>query len=109
MVYSLHMQHNNQNEPCYHNDQEPLKHTDVKVVDLSLTVNQLCTADPELIATLASIGFVEIVKPMMLATVGRVMTIPKGSAMRKLDLEVVKEQLRQHGYTVIDQQKETSQ
>jgi len=108
MVYSLQMQHNNQNEPCYHNEQEPNERTDVKVVDLSLTVNQLCTANPGLIATLASIGFIEIVKPMMLATVGRVMTIPKGSAMRNLDLEVVKEQLRQHGYTVVDRQKETS-
>ena len=32
---------------------------------------------------LAEIGFVDILKPGMLNTAGRFMTIPKGAAMRK--------------------------
>ncbi|MCK9287175.1 MAG: DUF1858 domain-containing protein [Sphaerochaetaceae bacterium] len=71
-----------------------------KCIDLSKTVNQLCTADPELESILADIGFVEIVKPLMLSTVGRVMTIPKGCALRNIDLETVKRKLVEHGYTL---------
>jgi hypothetical protein len=36
----------------------------------------------------------------MLATAGRFMTIPKGAALKKIDLEVIKSMLTEHGYRV---------
>jgi hypothetical protein len=105
MLLSLQMQQNNTDATCYDaTDGAPAAAS--KLLDLSLTVNQLCTADPALVPVLASLGFVEIVKPMMLATVGRVMTIPKGAAMRGLDLNKIKEQLTAHGYMVVEGTKE---
>lgn len=71
-----------------------------KVLDLTLTVQQLCLSFPELPAILADLGFTEIVKPLMLATVGKVMTIPRGAALRALDLEEIKAQLIAQGYSI---------
>lgn len=71
-----------------------------KVLDLGRTVYELCTADPGIISILAEAGFSEITKPGMLATAGRFMTIPKGAALKKLDLETVKQIFSEHGYIV---------
>lgn len=71
-----------------------------RVLDLSLTVQQLCHSFPELPSILAQLGFTEIVKPLMLSTVGKVMTISKGAALRGLDLDEIKATLRAHGYTI---------
>lgn len=73
---------------------------DKKYIDLSESVNTLCTQYPELISILASLGFTEIVKPLMLNTVGKLMTLPKGAAMRNIDLESVIQSLKEHGYYI---------
>ena len=72
-----------------------------KVVDFNKTVFELCSADPNIANILAEIGFTDILKPGMLKTAGRFMTIPKGAAMKKIDLEYVKEQFAGRGYDVI--------
>jgi len=74
---------------------------DAKVLDLSQSVYQLCSRYPELPAIMDELGFHDIVKPGMLTTAGRFMTIPKGAAMKKLDLEKVLETLKQKGFTVL--------
>lgn len=71
-----------------------------KVIDLNKSVFELCSDYPELTALLASIGFQDITKPGMLAMAGRLMTIPKGAAMKKIDLDSIKETLSAHGYQV---------
>jgi hypothetical protein len=71
-----------------------------KILDLNKTVHELCTADPNLLPILAEAGFSEITKPGMLATAGRFMNIPKGAALRKLDLETIKRTFESHGYTI---------
>jgi hypothetical protein len=70
----------------------------MKTIDLSKTVNELCTLDPALIPILAGMGFTEIVKPLMLSTVGKIMTIPKGASMRGIDLKVIRATLVAQGY-----------
>lgn len=75
---------------------------DKKTIDLQKTVHALCSADPELVPLLAELGFTEIVKPIMLNTVGKVMTLPKGAAMRKIALPTIIRALESHGYTVIE-------
>lgn len=70
----------------------------VKKLDLNKTVYELCTADPAIIAILIEAGFRDIANPIMLKTAGKVMTIPKGAVMKKINLEDVKQLFRSHGY-----------
>lgn len=65
---------------------------------LNESVYALCTHWPELKEIMAELGFTDIIKPGMLTTVGRFMTLPKGAALRKLDMELVKDTLRRHGF-----------
>ncbi len=76
-----------------------------KILDLNLTVYELCTADSGIIPLLEEAGFPDITKPGMLATAGRFMTIPKGATFKKLDLENIKLLFTQHGYTVKEEKK----
>jgi len=71
-----------------------------KTVDLSKTVHQLCTADPAIKDILADAGFIDILKPGMLETAGRFMTIPKGAKAKGLDFEAVKQLFKDRGYIV---------
>lgn len=72
-----------------------------KTIDMQKTVHALCSADPQLAPILAEIGFTEILKPIMLNSVGKVMTLPKGAAMRGIKLETIIGTLRSHGYQVV--------
>ena len=56
---------------------------------------------PELLSIMPNLGFTDIVKPGMLQTAGRFMTIPKGAAMKGIDLETVKAVLRENGFNVL--------
>ena len=77
-----------------------------RIIDLDKTVHALCSADAELAPILAGVGFTEIVKPIMLTTVGKVMTIPKGAAMRNIDLQMVIKALEERSYTVVRKSQE---
>jgi len=71
-----------------------------KSLDLSKSVYDLCKDNPELKQLLYDLGFTDITKAGMLSTAGRFMTIEKGAAIRKIDLEKIKGTLRDNGYTV---------
>lgn len=76
-----------------------------KILDLNKSVYELCTADPDMIAILKELGFKDITNPGMLATAGRFMTIPKGAVMKKIDLELIKQEFSKHGYVVKEETK----
>lgn len=71
-----------------------------KTIDLNLSVYALCAQHPELKEALSQLGFTEIVKPGMMNSVGRVMTLPRGARMRGIALEDVVDKLRELGYTI---------
>lgn len=71
---------------------------ELKAVDLSLSVYELCTKEPELVPLLESIGFGDITKPGMLDTVGRFMTLEKGAKLKKISMEEITEQFNKFGY-----------
>lgn len=73
-----------------------------KHIDLSRSVYALCTEYPELLDIMRELGFTDITMPGMLSTVGRIMTIPKGAAMKKIDLAEVIERIRQSGFEVME-------
>jgi hypothetical protein len=62
------------------------------------TIANLVKSHSEVTEILYNLGFVEIVKPHMLNTVGRFMTIKQGCIMRKIDYLLVKETFKQHGF-----------
>jgi hypothetical protein len=71
-----------------------------KRIDLAKSVYELCNQYPELPEILVSIGFQDIIKPGMLATMGRFMTIPKGAIAKRIDLYTIIQKLKEHGYEV---------
>ena len=74
-----------------------------KRIDLCRSVYALCTEYPELLEMMRDLGFKDIVTPGMLSTAGRIMTIPKGAAMKKIDLNVIIERLKSEGFDVIQE------
>ena len=55
-----------------------------KIIDLKKTVHELVKEYPEVKDIMLDLGFAEITKPAKLQTLGRVMTIPKGTDMMVL-------------------------
>ncbi len=73
-----------------------------KVLDLDASVYVLCEKYPELKEVLHDLGFTDIIKPGMLSTMGRFMTLTKGSAMKHIPIETVVTTLKEHGYDVLE-------
>lgn len=75
----------------------------MKMIDLRQPVQKLCNEYPELKSIMAELGFVDIIKPGMLATAGRFMTIPKGAAMRKTSMDIIRQKLRDNGFEIAEE------
>lgn len=71
-----------------------------KKIDLSKSVYELVSEYPELAEVMAGMGFTEITKKLVLNSVGRMTTIPKGAKMKGFDLENVLKILRENGFEV---------
>lgn len=72
----------------------------MKTIDLSQSVQTLVKNDPEVAVILAGLGFTEILKPGMLQTVGRIMTVKKGATLRGIDYQKVVAAFTERGYEV---------
>lgn len=75
------------------------------IINLNKTVYELCEGKPEITKILEEAGFRDITQPGMLITAGRFMTIPKGAALKKIDLEAVKRIFAEHGYQIKEEVK----
>jgi hypothetical protein len=73
-----------------------------KAVDFKKTVYDLVKDNSEIGDIMQEIGFVDIVKPGMINTMGRFMTIQKGATMKGIDLEIIKQAFRSRGYEIIE-------
>ena len=71
-----------------------------KPLDLNQSVHALCAAYPEMQDIMVSLGFQDIVKPGMLNTAGRIMTLDKGARMKKIPMETIIQTLTEHGFDV---------
>ena len=71
-----------------------------KKIDLSKSVYELVSEYPELAEVMAGMGFTEITKKLVLNSVGRMTTIPKGAKMKGFDLENILKTLRENGFEV---------
>lgn len=71
-----------------------------KTIDMNRTVYDLTEEYPELIDLLAGVGFVEIKKPAMRKGVAKVVTLAKGSKLKRIPVTRLIEALSQAGFTV---------
>lgn len=78
----------------------------IKVIDTSQSIFDLVQIYPELKDVLFDLGFKDIIKPMMLHTVGKIMTLKKGSMMRNIDYQEIVEKLRASGFEAKERENE---
>lgn len=70
-------------------------------IDLNAKLFDLVKQDENLQQVLFDIGFKEVVKPGMLKTVGKIMTLNKGAKLRKIDINYIIKILKEKGYKVV--------
>jgi hypothetical protein len=75
----------------------------MKEITLKKSIYELCSSYPELIPIMKELGFVNITKPGMLQSMGKIMTIPKGCRTMRIPLEQVRDHLSSHGFKIIDE------
>lgn len=73
----------------------------MKQLDLARSVRDLTTDYPELIDIMVGLGFAEVANPAMRASVGRIMTLPKGAHVKGISLDKVIDACRAHGFEVV--------
>lgn len=61
------------------------------------TIHDLATNVPGFKEVLIELGFDQLANPVQLNTVGRIMTLRKGSRMKGIDLSVIREALAKKG------------
>ncbi|WIV12375.1 DUF1858 domain-containing protein [Proteiniborus sp. MB09-C3] len=72
-----------------------------KAISLNETIHEICTRYPEIKEILRELGFEDITNPIMMNTAGKIMTISKGTQMKNIDIENVKEKLKEKGFEII--------
>jgi hypothetical protein len=74
----------------------------MKKLNLNWSIYTIVKEYPEAIEIMRELGFEEISKPAMLNTAGRVMTLPKGAAMRGIELDRIKRTFMDKGFEIIE-------
>lgn len=73
-----------------------------KVIDFEKNVATLCDDYPKLKSIMVELGFKDIVKPLALNTMGRIMTIPKGAAIKEISMEEIIKTLKKNGFSLVN-------
>ena len=71
-----------------------------KKLDLSKSVYDLVTEYPEVVDIMKSLGFSEITNKVMLNSVGKIMTIPKGAKMKGVSMIDIVSAFMKAGFTL---------
>lgn len=73
-----------------------------KILDLKKNVHDLVEEFPEVSDIMVELGFKDISNPVALNTMGRVMTIPKGSQIKGIELSEIVDVFENKGFKVIN-------
>jgi hypothetical protein len=69
-----------------------------KIINANQSVYSIVQTYPEIVDILVSLGFSNIVNPLQLQTVGRIMTLKKGAIMKQISMDKIIEVLQIHGF-----------
>ncbi|MBU1142730.1 MAG: DUF1858 domain-containing protein [Firmicutes bacterium] len=72
----------------------------MKQIQFNQSIQSLVSLYPETKDILFDLGFKDIVKPGMIQTVGRFMTLSKGAELKGISLDLIKKTFNQHGYDI---------
>lgn len=73
-----------------------------RIINFENTVYAICRKNPEVIEILKNLGFKSIINPSMMNTAGRIMTIPKGAALKGMEITTIKSLLMKKGYSIVE-------
>ncbi len=73
-----------------------------KVIDLEMNVAGIAEEYPEVKNIMAELGFTDVVKPLALNTMGRMVTLVRGAGMKNIPLENVIRALQDNGFTCVN-------
>ena len=71
-----------------------------KTVDLSRSVHDICTEYPKIKEIMISLGFKEFNNPALFGTAARFVTIPEGAKRHDVDVELIKQKIRELGFEI---------
>jgi len=69
-------------------------------IDINESIQDLVTKCPEAADVLKSLGFDQIVNPVMLKTMAKFMTLPKASKMKNIPMDIIIDAFREKGITI---------
>jgi len=72
----------------------------VKEINLDDSIYSIIQTYPELKDVLYDLGFTDIIKPIMLSTVGKIMDLNKGSKMKNISIDKIVSKLKIEGFTI---------
>lgn len=76
-----------------------------KTLDLNKSVYELIKEYPEVAEVMKNLGFESITNPAMLNTAGRIMTIPKGAVMKKIDMDLIEKEFEAQGFEILNKER----
>jgi Cu/Ag efflux pump CusA len=68
------------------------------IISINTKIHDLIKEYPEIKDIMKSLGFDNILNPIMLNTVGKVMTLKTGSEMKKIDMEVIRNKFLENNF-----------
>ncbi|MCK5129202.1 MAG: DUF1858 domain-containing protein [Clostridiales bacterium] len=68
------------------------------------SIYNLVEKHPDIKEIMTTLGFKDIVKPGMLQSVGKFMTLKKGAKMKNIDWTVIEEKFSEQGYLLIEEE-----
>ena len=74
----------------------------IQTININTSIHDLVKSYPEIKDIMKNLGFDNIVNPVMLNTVGRIMTIKKGSEMKNIGLDKIKEAFLENNFILED-------
>lgn len=74
-----------------------------KTIKINQTIYELVSEYPEIKEIMVSLGFTDIIKPIMLNTAGRIMTLKAGAKIKKIDWDLINRVFLENNFILEDQ------
>jgi hypothetical protein len=74
----------------------------LKRIGINATIYEIIKEYPEVMDIMKELGFDDIAKPVVLNIAGRIMTLPKGAALRGIDMEKIKKAFLEKGFEITE-------